>query len=196
MAFPRKFQEFRKHIGVVQSSHNWIIEVTVEKGKLNHLKDAAIEFRTEEIEGVPPANEDETIEVNVGGFTFTYYGRTKKNGEISFSAYEDVTGKVGQLAREIRRIWAKGVSSTGKVNDATMAADGNYMKKDQDVRFKIVVKLADNEGEETKQWIFYDAIAKVEPEATLGQEAAAFKYKFTFIYSMFEEGMKNGQDAW
>jgi hypothetical protein len=192
----RKFQDFRKNIGVVQTTHNWIVEVSVEKGKVSKLKDSAIEFRTEALEGCPPTPDPEAVTVNVGGFTFNYYGKTAKNGEIAFSAYEDVTGKVGALAREINRIWGKGVSASGKVNDATMIGDSGYFKADQDVRFKIVVKLADNAGNVTKQWIFYDAIGKAVPEGELSQESGAFKYRFTFLYSMFEEGMGAGQDTW
>jgi hypothetical protein len=192
----RKFQDFRKNIGVVQTTHNWIVEVSVEKGKLTKLKDAAIEFRTEALEGCPPGVEAENVEVNVGGFTFTYYGKVKKNGELSFSAYEDVTGKVGALAREIQRLYAQGIGASGKVNDATMIASSDYYKSDSDVRFKITVKLADNAGNVTKQWIFYDAVGKAEPEGELGQEAGTFKYKFTFTYSMYEEGQADGQDTW
>lgn len=192
----RKFQDFRKNIGVVQSTHNWIVEISVEKGKLTKLKNSGIEFRVEELEGCPPDVESENIEIAVGGFNFNYYGKTKKNGELSFSAFEDVTGRVGALSREIQRLWAKGIPETGKINDASMVADPTYYKPDQDVRFKIIVKLADNAGNVTKQWIFYDATGKSTAEAQLGQEANAFKYKFTFIYSMFEEGQAEGQDTW
>jgi len=192
----RKFNDYRKNIPVVQSTHNWIIEISVEKGKATKLKDAAIEFRTSELEGCPPEVEAEEIKVEVGGFTFSYYGKIKKDGELSFSATEDVTGKVGALAREIQRIWGNGVSATGKLNDSTLIANPEYYSSDSDVRFKLIVKLADNAGNVTKQWIFYDAIGKVTPEATLGQESEAFKYKFTFVYSMYEEGMGEGEDTW
>jgi hypothetical protein len=191
----RSFQDFRKNIGIVQTTHNWIIEVYVEQGKLNKFNKAKIEFRTGEIEGCPPETDGEVVPVQVGGFTFNYYGKTKKDGEIGFSAYEDVTGAVGDLAREINRIWGKGVDTTTKPDKATLIGDSAYFAGGKDVRFKLIVKLADNAGNVTKQWIFYDATAKSSPEGSLGQETDTFKYKFTFNYSMFEEKGVGG-DTW
>jgi len=189
----RKFSEFRNKIGVVQTTQNWIIEVQDESGKVSELKNAHIEFRVSEIEGCPPNPEAEDVEIEVGGFTFPYYGKIKKNGEIEFTAYEDVTGAVGKLYRAIQRIRAQGNNDSSKPNDATMIAASKYYTNNSDVRFKVTVKLADNAGNVTRTWTFFDSIAKVEAEGELGQEAGTLKYKFTFVYSMFTE---DGGDKW
>jgi hypothetical protein len=192
----RKFSDFRNQIGVVQTTHNWIIKVETESGKVSSLKDSGIDFRVPELEGCPPTPEATEVAVEVGGFNFKYYGKIKKEGEISFSAFEDVTGKVGKLAREIQRIWGQGISKSADKNSATLISKKDYFNDSNDVRFKITVQLSDNAGNIKKQWIFYDAIAKAEPDASLNQESDAFKYKFTFLYSMFEEGMGEGSDTW
>jgi hypothetical protein len=196
--FSRKFSDFRTNLGVIQTTHNWIINVEMEKGKkeIANFDNAKINFRVPSLDGCPPVPEASEVSVDVGGFSFKYYGKIKKDGELSFEAYEDVTGQVGILARKIQRIWGQGMSKSGDTSSSTLVSDKVYFDSKTDVRFKITVQLADNAGNVTKHWIFYDAIGKVEPVATLDQESNAFKYKFTFLYSMFEEGMGVGKDAW
>jgi hypothetical protein len=193
----RKFKDFRQANKVVQTTHNWIIKVEQEGAKkASKLKDSKIEFKVNSVGGCPPEDEAETVNVEVGGFTFKYYGKIKKDGDITFAAFEDAEGKVGDLAREIKRIWGKGVTASGKPDEATLISDDKYIDSSGDVRFKITVQLADNAGNVTKQWIFYDATGKVNGEGELGQEADSFKYNFTFSYTMYEEGKGTGDDTW
>ena len=189
----RKFSDYRTKNGVIQTTQNWIVEVVDESGKVAELKNSNIEFKCDNIEGCPPVPEAEDVEISIGGFVFTYYGKNKKNGELTIPAFEDVTGVVGKLHRAIQRTRALGNSSNSKPSEATMIADKKYYEGNKDVRFKVTVKLADNAGNVTRTWTFFDAIGKSEVEGELGQEAGTLKYKFTFVYSMHTE---DGGDKW
>jgi len=192
----RNLSSFRNTIGVLQTTNNWIITVETSNSDLKtKLTGSKLEFRTETIEGCPPEIEQEEVEVLVGGFKIKFYGKANKGGELSFSAYESTSGQVGEFAREVMRIWARGASNIAKDDETTMLADSKYFKSEIP-RFNITVNLADNAGNIKKTWKFFDAICKVSEEGELGQEAGAFKYKFTFLYTVVLEAKNESDDVW
>jgi len=193
MAITRKFQEFRSALKNLQTTQIWIVKVEG-GGKINGaLKDAKLEFKADSIDGCPPASEEELVEIDVGGFHFTYQGKVTKNGEVSVHAFEDVDGKVGKLYRAIKRLYYKSGASASSANAAENVASALLKPSD---RFKVTIILADNTGKPTRQWVFHDCIPKAEQEGALGQEGEPMKYNFTFVYSMYAEDNGEGGDSW
>jgi len=184
----RKYSEYFKANKKALTTQIWDIEITPEGGSADIPAD--IKLRIPEIEGCPPAPEGAPIEYEAGGFKFKYYGKIDKDGSIGFSVSEDEDNAIGKLAKVILKQWAIGAQGAGDKTKIVMtAANGNG---DNTLRFKVKVRLGNKAGEIKKTWIFYDAIAKVTPEGSLGNEAGILSYKFDFDYQTYEEDDEGG----
>jgi len=185
----RKFSDYKTNIGELQTTQIWVIEIT----DANKAKGATnFKFKTSEISGCPPSPDVNIIDVPTGGFTMRFFGKIDKHGSMGFDVFEDTNGTAGKFYREVMRSYM-GSTSDMKKPDGVVQESTDLSA---DLRFKIKVTLAKTDGTATKTWRFFNALCKPTQEASLNQEAGAYKYKFDFEYEMYLEGNGDEGDVW
>ena len=180
----RKYNNVKKNVGVVKTNQFWEIIVTKEDGAIDP-KDISdkIKFVTDTVSGIPGEVAMEKVDIEVMGYHFTFPGKVPKNGTLTWTVFEDETGKITKFYRQLMKSYM--------IGGEAQSADG-IREANKQTRYKVEVNLYDNDGANIwRTWTFDNCLLTMSYAMDLGQDVAPLQYTFNADFSYFEDKGKS-----